>query len=90
MRGSDALARLGGDEFLIALTDLDPRDALQQAQDTAERLAAVVAEPVRIRRTTVTVGASIGICTFPDDAGDFSALLHQADLRMYALKPNRA
>ena len=33
--------------------------------------------------------ASIGICTYPHDAGDFSALLHQADLRMYALKPNR-
>ena len=67
VRRKDLLARLGGDEFLVALPDLDPCDRPRAGSvDGATRLAAVVAEPVRIRRTTVTVSASVGIATFPD------------------------
>ena len=36
--------------------------------------------------TQVTVGASIGVSVFPGDGENFDALLHAADLRMYARK----
>ena len=86
LRRSDLLARLGGDEFLVALTGLDPASAGVEARRVADELTAAVRAPVALRGQDVAVGASIGVAVYPADGQEFEALLHTADLGMYAHK----
>jgi diguanylate cyclase (GGDEF)-like protein len=82
IQGDEVVARLGGDEF-VALTRYENRDRLTSlavALDTALRA------PVRIASFTARVGASIGVATFPQDAGDADTLTNNADLAMYRAK----
>jgi diguanylate cyclase (GGDEF)-like protein len=82
IQGDEVVARLGGDEF-VALTRYENRDrltSLAAALDTALRA------PVRIASFTARVGASIGVATFPQDAGDADTLTNNADLAMYRAK----
>lgn len=82
MRTSDTVARLGGDEFAILCEDLTgPDDAIH----VAERLAAAVGEPLRVRDSEVTIGASIGIAVALQPT-DLDELLQQADAAMYRAK----
>jgi predicted signal transduction protein with EAL and GGDEF domain len=41
---------------------------------------------VALRGQEVAVGASIGVAVYPADGQEFEALLHAADLGMYAYK----
>ncbi len=86
LRRNDLLARLGGDEFLVALTGLPEDGAAAEARRIADELAAVVARPVPLRGQECTVRASIGVSVWPEDGADFPALLHSADMRMYATR----
>ena len=86
LRRGDLLARLGGDEFLVALRGLDPATAAEEARQVAEELAAAVRAPVLLRDREVAVGASVGVAVYPADGQEFEALLHTADLNMYASK----
>ena len=86
LRRSDLLARLGGDEFLVALTGLDPASAAAEARRVADELTMAVRAPVALRGQEVAVGASIGVAVYPTDGQEFEALLHAADLGMYAHK----
>ena len=86
LRRNDLLARLGGDEFLVALTGLPEDTAGAEAGRIADELAAVVAAPVTLRGREVVVRASIGVSIWPEDGADFPALLHSADMRMYATR----
>ena len=86
LRRNDLLARLGGDEFLVALTGLPEATAGVEARRIADELAAVVASPVSLREQECTVRASIGVSVWPEDGADFPALLHSADMRMYATR----
>ncbi|MGY1683189.1 diguanylate cyclase domain-containing protein [Geodermatophilus sp. SYSU D01176] len=86
LRRNDLLARLGGDEFLVALTGLPEATAAAEARRIADELAAVVASPVPLRDQQVTVRASTGVSVWPGDGADFPALLHSADMRMYATR----
>jgi diguanylate cyclase (GGDEF)-like protein/PAS domain S-box-containing protein len=90
LRRSDLAARLGGDEFLVSLQGLDRATARRQADRVAEQLRAAIAEPYDLAGHPVRVTASIGVATFPEDeADDFRALVHRADVRMYAAKQAR-
>ncbi|MDQ1660549.1 MAG: hypothetical protein QOJ68_529 [Blastococcus sp.] len=89
LRRHDLLARLGGDEFLVAVAGLDPATATQEAARVAGDLADAVAAPVLVRDELVSIGASVGISVYPNDGEEFAALLHEADLKMYALKVSR-
>jgi diguanylate cyclase (GGDEF)-like protein len=75
-------ARFGGDEFALLLTGLDRPD---HADKVADRLRRSLLEPFRLRRVTVTVGASIGLAraTSSLTAGD---LMRCADIAMYSAK----
>jgi diguanylate cyclase (GGDEF)-like protein len=82
----DLVARLGGDEFVILISDRRPgRDS---AQDIAERVLAVLANPFPIVGDTVSVAVSIGIAIARPDMDDAGRLLAEADLAMYAAKRN--
>ena len=90
LRRNDLLARLGGDEFLVALTGLPEATAAAEAGRIADELAAVVASPVPLQDREVGVRASIGVSVWPEDGADFPALLHSADMRMYATRTRPA
>jgi diguanylate cyclase (GGDEF)-like protein/PAS domain S-box-containing protein len=83
IREGDTLARLGGDEFLLLLPHLDGREA---AANTARKLLEALSTPFNFGKQELFVGASIGICFFPDDADSADALIHNADRAMYDAK----
>lgn len=80
---SDFVARLGGDEFAILLAG---PDALNRAVDLSRRAIEAIASPVVIEERRATVGASIGIALFPEDAVTPIDLLASADIALYAAK----
>jgi diguanylate cyclase (GGDEF)-like protein len=85
VRGSDTVARLGGDEFAIVLLEIADR---QQAQAVAAKIVAGLAVPMDLgpARHSGSIGASIGIAMFPEDASDAQSLIESADAAMYAAK----
>ncbi|AWL11302.1 uncharacterized protein HMF8227_00806 [Saliniradius amylolyticus] len=83
LRGGDTVARLGGDEFVILSSDYD---SVEDVTHMADRIIHTVERPVVLNGQEVTVSCSIGIALFPDDAGDSSALLRNADIAMYHAK----
>jgi len=83
VRQSDTLARLGGDEFTVVLSDLHQKD---EAALVAQSLLEALAGPFVIEGHQLTIGASIGISIFPDNAKDAVTLTQQADNAMYASK----
>jgi len=86
LRRGDLLARLGGDEFLVALTGLAPETAAAEARRVADELAEAVGTPVDLLGREIRVRASVGVGVYPRDGEEFAALLHSADVDMYARK----
>ncbi len=82
VRPGDTVARLGGDEFaLVCPTDSGVEDLVA----IAERILALLREPLVLRHGTFTVGASIGVrLAGSGESGD--QLLREADQAMYASK----
>ena len=83
VRDGDVVSRLGGDEFAILLTRDPDEDA---AADVAGRICDRLREPFTIDGHQVTIGGSVGIALFPDDATDYDALMRGADEAMYEAK----
>jgi diguanylate cyclase (GGDEF)-like protein/PAS domain S-box-containing protein len=81
IRPADTLARLGGDEFAVLIEDLDQAAACA----FAERILAVMRQPVALAARQVVCGMSIGIASATADTGT-EDLLRDADLAMYAAK----
>ncbi|HEY6448105.1 MAG TPA: GGDEF domain-containing protein [Acidobacteriaceae bacterium] len=83
VRRSDTVARTGGDEFAVILEEpVSRRDAEQVSVALIEYLK----QPIQINQHTVTIGASVGIAIFPDDAATAESLRIAADRNMYADK----
>lgn len=85
MRSGDLLARMGGDEFVAVVVGDDVAGAVEE---TADRLRAVIAEPVPGRAGVHFVRASVG-CAIGAVTDDFSTLLAAADAAMYRAKHSR-
>jgi diguanylate cyclase (GGDEF)-like protein len=82
------VARLGGDEFAILLPNSTP----ELAETLRKNVLAEIERPVTLpapKGTTATLGASIGLATFPEDGTTADALLTLADERMYSKKKGR-
>ncbi|EWG99462.1 diguanylate cyclase [Halomonas sp. BC04] len=83
LREDDTLARLGGDEFLVLLPDLEE---VEEVTRVARRLVDAVSEPCIIDGNEFSIGCSLGISLYPDDATNAEALIHDADVAMYRAK----
>lgn len=83
LRVDDTVARIGGDEFVILLESFRGNSQLSKI---AQKVIKEVNEPVILQGNMVTVGASIGIALYPEDAGSSEELLKNADVAMYHAK----
>jgi diguanylate cyclase (GGDEF)-like protein/PAS domain S-box-containing protein len=83
LRPSDLVARLGGDEFVVLLRHPAGR---HEAAVVARKLLQAVTQPLSLKGQECRVSASVGICIFPDNAGDEASLMKGADIAMYEAK----
>ncbi len=83
VRDSDHVGRLGGDEIGVLLCD-----GVQEgrAVAVAQRILAVLREPMHVDEFLIHITGSVGIATFPTDGSDPDQLLTRSDLAMYAAK----
>ena len=84
MRSADTAARLGSDEFAMLLENLD--DAAEAAR-VAERVLAVMRQPLMLGGLEIQPRASVGIALAdPDRPPDADELLRNADVAMHMAK----
>ncbi len=84
-RGIDEPARYGGEEFVVALPETDHKGAVEVAERIRAQLAGRVV-PLLEGTGEVSVTASIGVATIPDDAGGVQELIAVADAALYEAK----
>jgi diguanylate cyclase (GGDEF)-like protein len=85
VRTSDTVARMGGDEFVVVLQDVENIDDIDYfAQNLVNRMG----EIMLLNHSELNMTASVGVCVYPDFAGDADKLLERADDAMYASKTN--
>ncbi len=75
-------SRISGDEFAFFTEALDHSTAVSLAQEIIHRLR----QPILFKGESISIGCSIGISFFPDDAADAAQLMHHADIAMYRAK----
>jgi diguanylate cyclase (GGDEF)-like protein/PAS domain S-box-containing protein len=85
LRRSDTLGRLGGDEFIVVMPHIA---TLSDVERCAKRLVDRVASTALVGDMEVNLTASVGVCVYPDFAGDVDSLLERADAATYAAKGN--
>jgi len=78
-RKDDIAGRFGGDEFIVIL----PGASAVRAYITADRFRQVVQE-----KSSPNITVSIGVATYPDDAGNVADLIAAADKALYVSKQN--
>jgi len=78
-RKDDILGRFGGDEFLILLPATLPARAFLIADRFRQQIQNKTAPPITI---------SVGIASYPEDAGTAAALIEAADKALYHSKQN--
>jgi diguanylate cyclase (GGDEF)-like protein len=83
VRRSDTVSRTGGDEFSVILEEPTNRE---DAEFVGRSLQELLNEPLDIEGRKVSVGASVGIAVFPEDASDTESLCIAADMKMYGEK----
>ena len=83
-RKQDLCFRYGGDEFAILMPETGEDAALTQAGNL---LRALMKTEFQMKSgEKLTVSASVGVATAPDDGATIHAIIGAADLRMYAVK----
>jgi diguanylate cyclase (GGDEF)-like protein len=87
LRTYDVCARLAGDEFVLVLGDCGPDQAARRRVDLQRAVASLWVEPLPGR--IVSLSASVGAATFPDDADTVDGVMGVADRRMYCDKAKR-
>jgi diguanylate cyclase (GGDEF)-like protein len=83
VRPGDVVCRLGGDEFVVLV---ERAAGERELLDLAERLIAVVSEPIATTAQVVRIGASVGVAVSRDARTDADALVAEADTAAYRAK----
>lgn len=83
LRPHDVLARMGGDEFTVVIDGLD---YAEHAARVAEKLIERISARHEVDGIDTSLGASIGIATYPDCGDSLDGLLRAADIAMYEAK----
>ena len=88
LRDSDTVARVGGDEFTVLLPRIAGRE---DATEVAEKIVDALAAPFQLSdpgesMREVSIGCSIGIAIYPEDADGPDRLVVAADAAMYTAK----
>jgi diguanylate cyclase (GGDEF)-like protein/PAS domain S-box-containing protein len=83
VRESDTVARLGGDEFAVILSQILHAG---EAEQIAQRMVRLMAEPFHLDAGTAHVSASIGLAIYPQHGMDSEQLQRNADRVLYEVK----
>ncbi len=81
--GDGLVARMGGDEFIVLVASDPSSDRLDTL---AQRIIAVIDQPLLIDGYEQFVTTSLGIAVYPDDGDDADTLIKHADVAMYRAK----
>ncbi len=76
------VTRFGGDDFIIICNQTGPA----KASSLATRILSSIKQPFLLDAQSFSIGGSIGIAFYPDDAGNPTDLLSRADLAMSKVK----
>lgn len=76
------ICRQGGDEFIILCKKTEP----EKLGELASKVLDSISKPYEIDNYLFTIGASIGICRYPQDGKNFDSLFSAADTAMYQAK----
>jgi diguanylate cyclase (GGDEF)-like protein/PAS domain S-box-containing protein len=85
VRSSDTVSRQGGDEFVLLLSEI------KRAADgglAAGKILTALRAPHQLGQHDVSVTASIGVSTYPEQGDDADTLMKWADTAMYRAKQN--
>lgn len=83
LRPDDLAVRLGGDEFVVLLDDIA---GLPDVELRASRLHQAVSQSVLQDNTVINVATSVGVAIFSPAVVDFTEVLREADIALYASK----
>ncbi|MCH8552127.1 MAG: sensor domain-containing phosphodiesterase [Natronospirillum sp.] len=83
LSGKDQVARVGGDEFIVLLRQPESENGLL---NNARRIHAALSRPIIIDDHRLSLTASLGIASYPEDARDASSLMQNAEAAMYHAK----
>lgn len=88
VRREDTVARLGGDEFVVLVTGLPGKrsEVTRQVRAIAEKIRAILSEPMVFDGHRLQVTPSIGIALIPDHGDTKADLLKRADIALYRAK----
>jgi diguanylate cyclase (GGDEF)-like protein/PAS domain S-box-containing protein len=79
VREQDTVARLGGKEFVLVLPGTDHLGAAHLATELLGKLS----QPCALGEHELSMTASIGIVSFPDNGDDFEALFRAVEIAMH-------
>ena len=82
-KNAPALARFSGDEFVAILPGLTDPDQLTEVSETVLRL---LSRPVQIGSMSLSVSASAGFVTYPEQGDTAEEVMKNANLAMYQAK----
>lgn len=81
IRSDDHIFRYGGEEFIVLCENMPHETALASAERMRLAVQGTLAQEFAAAPTV-----SIGVATFPDDAGDIRSLVAHADAHLYEAK----
>ncbi len=84
----DCLSRLGGDEYLIGV--LLNKENLSDLDMIVDRYEKAISRPMKVFDKTLSVGASIGVASYPDQGDSIDVLMDKADKKMYETKHQKS
>lgn len=83
VREEDTVARVAGDDFSLILEDVTDAESVASL---ASKILSAYAAPFQVDHHELHVNISIGISLYPNDGGDVTSLMKNADAAMYQAK----